>query len=202
MTPRYSEIDRIQAKADVRQRLMEAALQEFAQNGYDGANVNTISMNAGFAKGTIYNYFPSKKELMFAILEESGEVHFDFISQQIRKVDDPIRRVEQFFDAGFSFVEENPARAHVLISNLYGIDDEFKVRLNQIYLPMFQLVAEEILVPGIEQGVFRQMEVSSISRMIMTFYLGTASSVDKTGKPQLVSGEVADFVLNAIQSNS
>lgn len=66
---------------------------------------------------------------------------------------------------------------------------------------MFQLVAQEILVPGIEQGIFRQMEVSSISRMIMTFYLGTASSVDKTEKPKLGSGEVTGFVLNAIKSN-
>ncbi len=67
---------------------------------------------------------------------------------------------------------------------------------------MFRLVAEEILAPGIEQGVFRRMETSSISQMIMTFYLGTASNVDKTGKPQLDPGKVADFVLNAIRSIS
>ena len=202
MTPRYSEIDKKQAKADVRQRLMEAAIQEFAQKGYDVANVNTISLNAGFAKGTIYNYFPSKMELMLEILEESGSAHFEFIAEQIRMKDDPIHRVERFFEAGFKFVEEYPARAQVLISTLYGTHAEFKIRLYQIYQPMFQLVAEEILVPGVAQGVFRQTEASSTSTMIMTFYLGTASSVNKDGKPQHNPSEVAAFILNAIRSNS
>jgi len=201
MTPRYSEADKKQAMADVRQHLMKAAIQEFAQNGYDGANVNTISLKAGFAKGTIYNYFPSKMELMYAILDESGAAHFDFIAEQIRMEDDPIFRIKQFFNAGFAFVEEDPARAQVLVSTLYGTHVEFKIRLYQIYQPMFQLVAEEILAPGIVQGVFRKMEPTDTSNMIMTFYLGTASSVDESGKPQLDPGEVADFVLNAIQSN-
>ena len=39
-------------------------------------------------------------------------------TEQIRKEDDPIHRVERFFEAGFKFVEEDPARAQVLISNL------------------------------------------------------------------------------------
>jgi AcrR family transcriptional regulator len=201
MTPRYSETDKKQAMADVRQRLMKAAIQEFAQRGYDGANVNTISLNAGFAKGTIYNYFPSKMELMSAILEESGSAHFDFIAERIRKEADPILRVKRFFEAGFEFVEDDPARAQVLVSTLYGTHAEFKVPLYRVYQPMFQLVAEEILSPGIIQGVFRQMEPAETSRMIMTFYLGTASSVDESGKPQLNPGEVADFVLHAIRND-
>jgi AcrR family transcriptional regulator len=202
MTPRYAETDKKQAMAGVRQLLIAAATQEFAQKGFDGANVNTISLNAGFAKGTIYNYFPSKMDLMFAILEESGSAHFDFIAGQIRTESDPIHRVERFFKAGFEFVEENPARAQVLVSTLYGTHAEFKVRLYQIYQPMFQLVAEEILGPGFIQGVFHQMEPAATSRMIMTFYLGTASSVDKSGKLQLDPSEVAKFVLSAIRSTS
>lgn len=199
MSPRYAEMDKKQAMAGVRQLLIEAAVKEFAQNGYDGANINTISLKAGFSKGTIYNYFPSKMELMLAILEEAGSAHFDFIAEQIRKEDDPIHRVERFFEAGFEFVEEDPARAQVLVSTLYGTHAEFKVPLFQVYQPMFQLVAEEILAYGIDQGVFRQMEPASTSRMIMTFYLGTASSVNELGKPQLNPGEVANFVLNALR---
>lgn len=39
---------------------------------------------------------------------------------------------------------------------------------------MFQLVANEILVPGINKDVFRNLEPVGTSNMIMTFYLGTA----------------------------
>ena len=129
MTPRYSETDKKQAMAGVRQHLIEAAIQEIAQNGYDGANINSISLKAGFSKGTIYNYFPSKMELMLAILEEAGSAHIKFVAEQIRKEDDPILRMGHFFEAGFAFVEEHPARAQVLVSTLYGTHAEFKIRL-------------------------------------------------------------------------
>jgi AcrR family transcriptional regulator len=34
--------------------------------------VNRISVAAGLAKGTIYNYFPSKRELFLAVVEEAS----------------------------------------------------------------------------------------------------------------------------------
>ena len=48
---------------------------------------------------------------MLAILDESGLAHFHFIEEQLRMEDDPIHRVERFFEAGFEFVEEDPVRA-------------------------------------------------------------------------------------------
>src|SRR5918995_790198 len=55
-----------------RTRLLEAAAAEFAASGVDGANVNRISLAAGLAKGTIYNYFPSKHDLFLAVVEEAS----------------------------------------------------------------------------------------------------------------------------------
>ena len=51
-----------------RTSLLEAAAAEFAAAGVDGANVNRISLAAGLGKGTIYNYFSSKRELFLAVV--------------------------------------------------------------------------------------------------------------------------------------
>ena len=199
--PRYSENARKQAMEEVRQRLMEAAMEEIAQKGYESANVNTISLAAGFAKGTIYNYFPSKKDLMLAILEQAGTAHFDFMAAQVRAENDPALRVNRFFEAGFAFVKDNPARGQVLVSTVYGTQAEFKDHLYQIYQPMFELVAREILAPGMSQGIFRQVDPVGTAVMVMTFYLGTASNVDASGTPWLNPGNVAEFVLHALRSS-
>lgn len=58
-------------KQTTRARLLGAAAQEFARAGYERANVDGISLAAGYAKGTIYNYFPSKEELFLAVVEEA-----------------------------------------------------------------------------------------------------------------------------------
>jgi len=56
----------------VRVRLLETAAQHFARHGYERAIVDTISRDAGYAKGTIYNYFESKADLFGAVIEEGA----------------------------------------------------------------------------------------------------------------------------------
>lgn len=57
-----------EAKETARQRLLEEAAAQFAHDGFDRANINSISRAAGFAKGTVYNYFSSKEELFGEVL--------------------------------------------------------------------------------------------------------------------------------------
>jgi AcrR family transcriptional regulator len=58
-------------KATVRDRLLATAAMHFARDGLDGASVDAISIDAGFAKGTLYNYFRSKEELFAEVLTEA-----------------------------------------------------------------------------------------------------------------------------------
>ena len=60
-------------KEDNRLRLIRSAAESFAAQGIKGANINLISVGAGLGKGTVYNYFPSKKELYLAVLEWAGD---------------------------------------------------------------------------------------------------------------------------------
>ncbi len=66
--PRVSEA----TKAEHRQRLLDAAAAEFAAHGLDGARVDNISLAAGLAKGTIYNYFESKQAVFREVIAAWG----------------------------------------------------------------------------------------------------------------------------------
>jgi AcrR family transcriptional regulator len=59
-------------KQATRAKLLAAAAHEFGRIGLERANVDAISLAAGYAKGTIYNYFPSKEELFLAVVEEAS----------------------------------------------------------------------------------------------------------------------------------
>lgn len=63
---------RAESKAITRQRLLQTAAERFARDGFEGASVDRISVEAGFAKGTVYNYFPSKEALFAAVIEEGS----------------------------------------------------------------------------------------------------------------------------------
>ncbi len=51
-----------------RERLLEAALQQFSTHGYHGASMRQIADGAGMAVGGIYNHFSSKEEILKAVI--------------------------------------------------------------------------------------------------------------------------------------
>ena len=188
-----------QVISQTRQTLLDAAAEEFAQRGYDQANINAISTKAGFAKGTIYNYFPSKQALLLALIDSIAQEHLEYMRSAILPIDDPARRLECFFQAGFAYVADHMHQARVMFNAIYTSNQEQKEYCFRAYQPMFQLVAEQILLPGMQQGIFRQAESERTAILLMTVYLGTASQVDKQGHPWLDSGQVAQFALNGLR---
>ena len=56
-------------KAEVRDKIIQAAIQSFSQTGFDRTKVEDIAKRLGLSKGTIYLYFASKEDLFLAICE-------------------------------------------------------------------------------------------------------------------------------------
>jgi AcrR family transcriptional regulator len=52
------------SKLERRERLYEAALDLFREQGYDSTTVDQITRRAGLAKGTFFNYFPTKDAIL------------------------------------------------------------------------------------------------------------------------------------------
>jgi AcrR family transcriptional regulator len=196
---RHKEAERETVLSETRRRLLEAATAEFAREGYDGANINRISKAAGFAKGTIYNYFPSKRALMLALIDEVSDSHIDFVLKQVQEEGDPGHRLERFFEAGFAFISDHLAQARVMINTLYGPDVEFKTHMYQAYQPLFQLVSSDIIAAGVSRGVFREVDPDATAALLMTIYLGAGSQVDEDGRAWLDPSQVAAFALHALR---
>jgi AcrR family transcriptional regulator len=185
--------------SETRQLLLEAATVEFAQEGYHGANINRISQTAGFAKGTIYNYFPSKRALMLALIDEIAASHHRFVAEQVQEEEDLDCRLQRFFEAGADWIVGYLAQGRVMLTVLNGPDHEFKLRMAQGYEVMHRLLMTDILIPGIERGLFRQVDPAATAGLLMTLYLGIGSTVDDEGRSRLAPEWIADLVLNGLR---
>ncbi len=60
-------------RGNKRPSLVEAAARIFAEKGYASTRVADIAARAGVGKGTVYEYFASKEELLFAVFESINE---------------------------------------------------------------------------------------------------------------------------------
>jgi AcrR family transcriptional regulator len=61
---------------DRRQQILEAALDVFAEEGFEGATTKEIAKRADVTQGLIYFYFPSKEDLFCAAFEHQAGVAF------------------------------------------------------------------------------------------------------------------------------
>ncbi len=63
-----------------RQRIIELAVAEFAENDYDAASISRIVARAGIAKGSFYQYFENKEDLHAYLLTLAAEAKAHFLN--------------------------------------------------------------------------------------------------------------------------
>ena len=62
-----------QGKEGTRRRLVEAALDVFAERGFHAASLSEIAARAGLTTGAVYSAFGSKKKLLLAVCTEAAQ---------------------------------------------------------------------------------------------------------------------------------
>ena len=92
-------------RADARrnlERVLDAATEEFAASGPD-ASIDEIARRAGVGHGTVFRRFPTKDDLMFAVIERHV-AQMRAIAEEALTADDP---GEAFFDFARRVAELN-----------------------------------------------------------------------------------------------
>src|SRR4051812_27857057 len=79
---------------DTKDRLLEAARNLFWQQGYTATGVAEILKVANAKSGSLYYFFPTKEDLLLAVLEKYKELLWPMVIQPVfERVSDPIERV-------------------------------------------------------------------------------------------------------------
>ena len=55
---------------DTKERILEAALEMFSQNGYAGTNIRALSASLGLVKSGVYKHYESKEAIWNALLDQ------------------------------------------------------------------------------------------------------------------------------------
>ncbi len=77
-------LSREQSRAQTRERLLDAAREAFARNGFHGASVDEIASAAGFSTGALYSNFDGKEDLFLALMEREIDEHAREIAEAVR----------------------------------------------------------------------------------------------------------------------
>lgn len=94
---------------DKRDRIINAALEEFSRYGYSNTSTNNIVESADISKGLLYHYFGSKDRLYSVLKEFAVELAYRDVVDEIDWNDSDIyRRITQYYKIKISVAKEYP----------------------------------------------------------------------------------------------
>jgi AcrR family transcriptional regulator len=143
--------------AATRQRILDAALAEFAEKGLAGARVDEISARAGANKRMLYAHFGSKEELWLTVLERAYAAKHE--EERALRVDAlaPPEAMQRLVEFNLRYTAAHPE--FVALLNQENIHRaaylQRSTQVPAMYSPLLEQIST-VLARGAAAGVFRQ----------------------------------------------
>ncbi len=174
-------------KENRRQAILNAAMEVFIGKGYQVATINDIAQTAGLSVGALYRYFPTKGEIMLALVQERLGRAPELFARLTGRAGGPweqlVRSVELFTTA---LRIRHPGTGRLLLVTLAEAVQHGDVRhgLHDRFRGLVEFLAG-VIREGIDQGLFRP---DADPRALATLLLSTGDGVAVywvTGAPDM-----------------
>lgn len=181
-----------EARTEVyRQHIVEAAEQVFAERGYEAATLQEIGKRVGLSMGTIYSVFPSKTDLLQAILDARGQTILDLVRGVVGRGASPRDTLNDLSRAYIEFFGDHPAflRMHLRQGSSWVISPGNSTSRAEVWEEIHALQAN-IFKRGVDDGTFVDEEPGFLAKLFsaldQVLLSEWAASNMKTDRAELV----------------
>jgi TetR/AcrR family transcriptional regulator, fatty acid metabolism regulator protein len=195
-------MSKINPKTARRDRIIESALRIFAEKGFQDATISEISKAAGVSDATVYEYFKSKEELLFAIPEEITENSIretQKVLPYLRGAESKLRAIVQGYVATY---ETNPQYANLIMLQLKSNRNFLKTKAYKVVRSAAQMLLA-CIKEGIEDGTFKKdIDPFLVRSMILGTIEHICTRMHLMGAPSNLMGHVdplMDLILEGIK---
>jgi TetR/AcrR family transcriptional regulator len=157
-----------------RQRILDTAIDQFGVRGVDAVSLDEIARGVGVRKQTVLYWFPSKDELVDAVLESVAGELVVVIDAAVRSApDDPLERIDAVVRAVFRPAVRRPALLGLVreVSRLPAAQAD---RLRQHVQPMVGRCVEYLSLE-MDKGRLRRADPGLIAALAYATVTGIAT---------------------------
>ncbi len=90
-----------------RNKILSVAMSEFANNGFDNANINTIAKKAGVSVGSLYKYFNTKTDLFLTSVNYGISALNNIIDSVVNSDEDVMTKLEKLIRIAIEYSRRN-----------------------------------------------------------------------------------------------
>ena len=146
----------------VRERILAAAVQLFAQYGYHAATMRDIARISGIKAASIYYHYPAKQALLVEIMD----THMRNLNANLQRIVQEATPVEQRLHEAIA----NHIRMHTTYkAEFFIIDTEIRALEEEqrgailALRDQYERLLQALLREGMEQGAFKQLDIKVVS---------------------------------------
>jgi len=184
------------------EQILTAAKEVFSKNGYTAATIPEIAKSAGVAAGTIYLYYPSKRDLFIAMLKGIG--HNAAMLNIVKQM--PLTGFSTVFKTILQNKLEIARNTNISsVLSLWGdIEREPELReelLRQLFQPAIAQM-EDFFSSRVAAGEFRQVDSAIAVRTVQALIIGLTIldrfEGDEGPLHRLPQSEIADLIVDIL----
>jgi AcrR family transcriptional regulator len=174
---------RARKKLETRARIMETAVEIFSERGIDGVTVDEIAAAADVGKGTIYNYFPAKEDIVIAFLVEFERQVQAEAAQLINRRRTLESILTAFVQFQFTLKEPHHAFVRVFLTQMFARTAAFRPWMQQLQTVIDPTLDQ--LFSGLRRrGVLRSdVDISKLIEVFKVMQLGLTALWAIEGPP-------------------
>ena len=183
------------------QRILDAAVEVIAENGYFNSPVSAIAARAGVADGTIYLYFKSKDDVLKTAIDTTFGRFYRQVEERFKTMHSPREQMEYIALLHLESSSVNRSMA-VLMQTEMRQSAKFIAEFSHHHLVKYIQVVREVVRRGQQEGVFRRDVSDGVVAHCMfgaiDELLSSAIFTNREYDPQKTAVQVMDVLLHGI----
>jgi TetR/AcrR family fatty acid metabolism transcriptional regulator len=192
------------AKSDNKHdRILHAAIEVFAENGYFNSRISDIAKKADVADGTIYLYFKNKEQILMAAIDYAFTIFMNAAQKEMATIADPRERLARLAALHLESLGANRGLAMVFQTELRQSAkflSEFSHRRLVAYFDLIRAVVRD----GQASGQFRR-EVSD--KIFANCFFGALDAIttswllsERDYNLGMAAEAIVDVVMNGMEN--
>lgn len=183
------------------QKILDAAVEVFAERGYFKSPVSEIARRAGVADGTVYLYFKSKDDLLRTAIDRRFERFYQQIAEAFLTIQGPREQLEYIALVHLESYQVNRSMA-VLLQTEMRQSAKFIAEFSHRHLAKYIQTVREVVRRGQEEGIFRRDVADGVVAHCMfgaiDELLSSAVFTGRVYDAKATAAQVMDVLLNGI----
>src|SRR5581483_1828066 len=158
--------------AATRDRILQAALQVFAEKGYHRALVDDIVRVSRTSKGAVYHHFPNKEALFLALVDEFSGRLAVAVAQAIAGAEGALGKVQAALTAGLETFARHRQLAQLLLLESVSLGPAYQAKRLEVH-DRFAALIRARLDEAVAEGSIPEID----TRVATLAWLGALNEV-------------------------